>query len=315
MIWHAIATYKEGADENVALVLDVAGQQKLYDLQLVFRTAHPDEALPVWAAGDTRSLLADWGRCEPALADLAGRAAELAATGNLSELVDGAAKLAAPIVPDRIFAAASNYVEHANEMGTVLAAKANSNPYMFVKVSTCVIGPGQTVRIPPETNEPDWEVELAAVIGRSGRRVSVEDALDYVAGYTIVNDVTARDLNKRTDFPFKFDWFQGKNFDTFAPIGPWIVPRSCIEDPQSLAITLSVNDEMMQNSTTAEMIFNVREQISYLSKLVTLQPGDVIATGTPTGVGAGRGIFLKAGDVMRASVQDIGTLENPVDAE
>ena len=161
----------------------------------------------------------------------------------------------------------------------------------------------------------DYHSGNGCVMGKPTRRVSVDDALDYVAGYTIVNDVSARDLTKREDFPFKFDWFQGKSFDTFAPLGPWFVPRECIEDPQSLKLGLSVNGEMMQDATTAEMIFDVREQISYLSTLLTLQPGDVIATGTPTGVGAGRGIFLKPGDVMRATIEKIGTLENPVEAE
>ena len=224
-------------------------------------------------------------------------------------------KLTAPVRPARVFAAASNYVDHADEMGTVLEAKANSRPYMFLKTGTTVIGPGESVLIPPESDKVDWEVELGVVIGARCRRISAEDALDCVAGYTIVNDVSARDLTRREDYPFKFDWFQGKNFDTFCPLGPWIVPARFIPDPQTLHLRLAVNGEAMQDASTAEMIFTVREQIAYLSSLLTLEPGDVIATGTPTGVGMSRGIFLKPGDVMVASIDAIGALENPVSAE
>ena len=161
----------------------------------------------------------------------------------------------------------------------------------------------------------DWEVELAAVIGKRARRVSVEKALDYVAGYSIVNDVSARDLNMRSDYPFKFDWFQGKCHDTFAPFGPWIVPSWLIKDPQDLRMQLTVNGKSMQDDSTKNMIWTVREQIAYLSTIVTLEPGDVIATGTPAGVGMGRGIYLKNGDVMEATLEKIGSLRNPVAAE
>ena len=125
----------------------------------------------------------------------------------------------------------------------------------------------------------------------------------------------ARDLTRRSDFPFKFDWFQGKSFDTFAPLGPWIVPAAEIADPQQLRLGLDVNGEAMQDGSSAEMIFTVAEQISYLSHMLTLEPGDVIATGTPTGVGASRGVFLQPGDVMCATIESIGELQNPVAAE
>jgi 2-keto-4-pentenoate hydratase/2-oxohepta-3-ene-1,7-dioic acid hydratase in catechol pathway len=169
--------------------------------------------------------------------------------------------------------------------------------------------------MPPETTQLDWEIELAAVIGQRCRRIPVDRALDAVAGYSIVNDVSARDLNVRNDYPFKFDWFQGKCHDTFAPFGPWIVPAWQVHDPQAVHLNLKVNGETMQDDTTANMIWNVREQISYLSTIVTLEPGDVIATGTPTGVGMGRGIYLKDGDRIEATIRGIGTLANPVRAE
>lgn len=315
MTWYALATYKAGPKKNTALVMNEGEDPRLYDLAEVFKTINPDVTEPDWIGGGVSALIEGWADNEAPLSELAAAAADLASEGKLTAMSDGLSNLAEPFMPTRIFAAASNYVQHAKEMGTVLASKKDSNPYMFIKATTCVIGPGETVLIPPETDKPDWEVELGVVIGQTTRRVGVDEALDCVAGYTIVNDVSARDLTKREDFPFKFDWFQGKSFDTFAPLGPWFVPRECIEDPQDLKLGLSVNGEMMQDATTAEMIFNVREQISYLSTLLTLKPGDTIATGTPTGVGAGRGIFLKPGDVMRATIEKIGALENPVEAE
>jgi 2,4-didehydro-3-deoxy-L-rhamnonate hydrolase len=221
----------------------------------------------------------------------------------------------APYRPERLFCAASNYIEHANEMGTVLAAKAASKPYMFLKLRNTVVGPNDLVRMPPETSQLDWEIELAAVIGKPGRRIAEANALDHVAGYTILNDITARDLNKRTDYPFKFDWFQGKCHDTFAPFGPWIVPAWSIPDPQAVEMLLTVNGKEMQKDSTRNMIWTLREQISYLSTIVTLEPGDVVATGTPTGVGMGRGIYLNAGDSITAMIDGIGTLTNTVVAE
>ena len=176
-------------------------------------------------------------------------------------------------------------------MGTVLAAKSESKPYMFLKLANTVIGTGDAIQMPAETKQLDWEIELGAVIGKSCRRITAENALDVVAGYTVVNDVSARDLNMRSDYPFKFDWFQGKCHDTFAPFGPWIVPAWQIPDPQAVKLKLDVNDDTMQEDTAQNMIWTVREQIAYLSTIVTLQPGDVIATGTPTGVGMGRGVF------------------------
>ena len=136
-----------------------------------------------------------------------------------------------------------------------------------------------------------------------------------MAGYAVVNDVSARDINVRSDYPFKFDWFQGKCHDTFAPFGPWIVPAWQIPDPQAVKLKLDVNDTTMQEDTTHNMIWTVREQIAYLSTIVTLQPGDVIATGTPTGVGMGRGIYLKSGDRITATIDGIGTISNRVEAE
>ncbi len=160
----------------------------------------------------------------------------------------------------------------------------------------------------------DWEVELAAVIGRPAKNVPIEKALAYVAGYTCANDLSARDRGRRPHIsetsPFKADWVAHKSFDGSCPLGPWIVPASEIKDPQNLALKLWVNDVLKQDSHTSKMIFNLAEQIAHLSSRLTLHPGDLILTGTPAGVGAGRGEFLKAGDVVKIWIEKIGEISN-----
>lgn len=310
MEWIAIATYRQGSRLSPALVLD----KRLYDLKAAVAAGLP--AVPQeWLDGGVAAMVQDWDRAREWLKEATPQLGTAVASGAVKPLDEETVAVAAPYVPQRIFCAASNYAEHANEMGTVLAAKEQSKPYMFLKLSNTVIGNGDTVQMPPETSMLDWEVELAAVIGKRCRRVSVEQALDAIACYTIVNDVSARDLNIRSDYPFKHDWFQGKCHDTFAPIGPWLVPAWQIPDPQAVRMRLDVNGVPMQEDSTANMIWTVREQIAYLSTIVTLEPGDVIATGTPTGVGMGRGIYLKSGDRMVASIEGIGVLSNKVLAE
>jgi len=288
---------------------------KLYALDAFARAANSPVPQDWLVGGGIAAMMRDWERASPWVERAANSAADVVKSAGLTCLGEGTASLLAPYRPERIFCAASNYVEHANEMGTVLASKSASKPYMFLKLRNTVIGPNETIQMPPETSQLDWEVELAAVIGRRCRRISVERALDVVAGYSIVNDISARDLNVRSDYPFKFDWFQGKCHDTFAPFGPCIVPAVQIPDPQAVHLQLDVNGETMQEDTTANMIWTVREQIAYLSTIVTLEPGDVIATGTPTGVGMGRGVFLKDGDRLSARIKGIGSLDNVVRAE
>ena len=308
MTWVALGTYRASAGLAPAIAID----RQPYSLEAAARAglAGVDST---WLAGGVRTRVTSWDKVGPWLREAAPAVGELATRGKIEPVPPSS--LAAPYVPDKIFCAASNFIEHANEMGTVLAAKAESKPYMFLKLANTVIGPGETIKMPPETSMLDWEIELAAVIGKRCRRIKVEDALDVVAGYSIVNDVSARDLNVRSDYPFKFDWFQGKCHDTFAPFGPWIVPAWQVPDPQAVKLRLDVNETTMQEDTTANMIWTVREQIAYLSTIVTLQPGDVIATGTPTGVGMGRGLFLKAGDRIEATIDGIGMLANEVKAD
>jgi len=186
--------------------------------------------------------------------------------------------------------------------------------------STTVIGHGEPIVIPRNGNRIDWEAELGVVIGRRGKFISAEEAYDYVFGYTIVNDVSERRLKVPKEREPRegdrwFDWLNGKWFDTFAPMGPWIVTKDEIPDPHSLRISLTVNGEVMQDSNTNHMIFTVPELIQFISTLLTLEPGDVISTGTPEGTGAARGIFLKKGDLIRIKIERIGELVNPVESE
>jgi 2,4-diketo-3-deoxy-L-fuconate hydrolase len=303
VISFGIASYEMNG--RVAAGLSVG--DALYDMQTVLKEATGDTT-PI----DVDALVRDWDQSGAAAVQQFEAAARAIAEGAIAAKPLIGYRLRVPFTPRRIFAAASNYYEHAREMGTELAPREESTPYMFMKAETSVVSTLAEVRIPPQAERVDWEVELAVVIGKPGRQIAIEDALDYVAGYTVLNDVSARDLNRRTDYPFKHDWFRGKSFDTFGPLGPWLVPRSCIAEPQNLRMRLTVNGETMQDGNTSEMIFSVAEQIHYLSSILTLQPGDVIATGTPTGVGMGRGIYLKPGDVMVASIDGIGSIENPL---
>jgi 2-keto-4-pentenoate hydratase/2-oxohepta-3-ene-1,7-dioic acid hydratase in catechol pathway len=230
--------------------------------------------------------------------------------------------LLSPLVrPGTIFCAGANYADHVKEMARLRNADPDPDPhtlglgpYHLLKASSSVVGPGARIPLPDYSKTVDWEAELAVVIGRRARHVSERNALDYVAGYTISNDLSARDAFVRRPVsdasPFKWDWIGHKSFDGACPLGPWIVPAREIGDPQSLSISLSINGVSKQDSSTAQMIFTVAEQIAYLSSRLTLHPGDVILTGTSAGVGSGRGEFLKAGDVVSVNIERIGTLTN-----
>lgn len=319
--WFGIATYETGGTTRTGLVVDGT----LYDADAMLRDAGlgdpSGDAASGGASGNASGgtstgsldrLLADWQHSGARAMDVLRRAAADIGAGTLPLPAQTDYRLCLPYGPGRIFATASNYSEHAQEMGTELAPRSESSPYMFMKAESSCVPTLTDVVIPAGAERVDWEVELAVVIGKAGRHIAVEDAYDYIAGYTVINDVSARDLNRRTDYPFKHDWFRGKSFDTFGPLGPWFVPRECIAEPQNLRMRLAVNGEMMQDATTSGMIFNIAEQIAYLSSILTLKPGDLIATGTPTGVGMGRGVYLKPGDVMVASIDGIGSIENRV---
>jgi 2-keto-4-pentenoate hydratase/2-oxohepta-3-ene-1,7-dioic acid hydratase in catechol pathway len=192
------------------------------------------------------------------------------------------------------------------------ADDARWNPYMFVKLPSAVIAAGEAIRLPPGRTQIDWECELGVVIGREARRVPIERAADYIFGYTLENDVS--DRGGRGDPRHGGDWLIAKSHDTFAPMGPFVVPKEFVADPQKLAVKFTLNGQLMQDSSTSAMIHDVYELVSYASHITTLRPGDVIATGTPPGVGSGRTppAFLKPGDVSSCTYEGIGTLVNPV---
>ena len=216
-------------------------------------------------------------------------------------------KLTRPFLPTNVICVGLNYKEHALESKLPLPKQ----PVLFAKWTTSVIGPGDAIVLPPDTQEVDYEAELAVVIGQKCRGVSAEKALDYVAGYTCMNDVSARDFQRGDG-----QWVRAKSQDTFGPIGPYLVTGDEIPDPQTLGIRCSVNGQVLQNSTTGDMIFSIRELIAYISRGITLHPGDLITTGTPQGVGFARTppIFLKGGDEVVVEIDGIGSLSNPVKA-
>jgi 2,4-didehydro-3-deoxy-L-rhamnonate hydrolase len=219
-----------------------------------------------------------------------------------------AVRLLAPVPrPGKVIGIGLNYRDHAAESGQPIP----ETPILFPKFANSVIGPGEAIVIPPETAEPDYEVELGVVIGRTATRVPEADALSYVAGYTCMNDVSARDLQFQSS-----QWMRGKAIDTFLPCGPWLVTADEIPDPQALDLRLTLNGEELQHSSTAQMVFGVAELVAFISRTTTLEPGDLIATGTPPGVGFARRppIYLQDGDVVSAEVEGIGTLTNPVRA-
>ncbi len=210
--------------------------------------------------------------------------------------------------PSKVLCIGQNYVDHCKEQGVPLPAV----PELFCKFATSIIGSGEPILLHKATTKVDYEVELAIVIGKAGKNIPAAKAFDHVFGYTIFHDVSARDLQ----FASK-QWTRGKSPDTFAPTGPWLVTRDEAPDPHSLAIKTWVNGDLRQNSNTCNLVFGVPALIEFLSQTITLEPGDIIATGTPPGVGCFRKppVFLKPGDVVRMEIAGLGALENPVAAE
>ena len=204
-------------------------------------------------------------------------------------------KILPPVQPSKVICVGLNYRDHAEELNMDLPEE----PILFLKPPTTVISHEDNIIYPPQSNQVDYEAELAVVIGREARCVDIDDSQDYIAGYTILNDVTARDLQQKDG-----QWTRAKSFNTFCPIGPWMETEL---DPSNQKISMKVNGEVKQDSNTKNMIFTPEELISFISEIMTLQPGDVIATGTPPGVGP-----LQVGDVAEVSVEGIGTLKNRV---
>jgi 2-keto-4-pentenoate hydratase/2-oxohepta-3-ene-1,7-dioic acid hydratase in catechol pathway len=268
-----------------------------------------------------RGVLQDWSKAQRQLAQAATRIAT--GRSRVKGVLLKRVRLLAPLPdPGNIFCAGANYTDHMAEMARAQGQPPGptmkdlgEQPWHFIKTSrSSVVGPGAKVKRPPYSQKIDWEVELAAVIGKIAKDVPVERALECLAGYTIANDLSARDVMAREKnpvaSPFHFDWLSQKCFDGSCPLGPWIVPARDISDPQNLALKLWVNGELMQDSHTSRMIFTTAEQIAMLSSRVTLQPGDLVLTGTPAGVGMGRQRFLKGGDTVRLWIEGIGELSH-----
>ncbi len=221
----------------------------------------------------------------------------------------GTVKLLAPIPkPRKLICVGLNYLDHAKETGSEIP----SVPTIFNKFATAVIPPGENIVLPKVSKSPDYEAEFAFVIGRGGRHLSADSWKEHVFGYTIINDVSARDYQRATT-----QWLMGKTFDTFAPMGPWIVTADAIPDPHNLDIRLEINGEVLQNSNTRELIFKIPDLLAFLSSVFTLEPGDIVSTGTPAGVGVARKPprFLQPGDDVVVQIPAIGELRNPVVAE
>lgn len=218
------------------------------------------------------------------------------------------AKLCAPIAdPEKIICIGLNYADHAAETNSPIP----DEPVVFNKFPTALRGPNENIELPPQSNSVDYEAELVVVIGKEGKNIPESSALDYVAGYICGHDVSARDWQKNKP---QGQWLCGKSFDSFAPIGPYIVTADEVPDPHNLDIKLRLNGEEMQNSNTSQFIFNVNQLLAYLSQVCTLKPGDLLFTGTPPGVGGARKppVFMKPGDVAEVEIEGLGVLSNPV---
>ena len=307
---YKMLSFKSGSETRAGLLI---GEQ-VYDASRV-------TGKPAWAS--VLGALQDWPKAHREFAAFAKRVAGGRSKANGAPLLR--VKLLAPVLyPGNIYCAGANYTDHMAEMARVQGKEPGptmkdlgEKPWHFVKTSrSSVVGPGAKVKLPAYSQKVDWEVELAAVIGRTAKDVPVEKALACVAGYTIANDLSARDAMRRDKnpptSPFHYDWVSQKCFDGACPLGPWIVPAAQLGDPQALGLKLWVNGELMQDSNTAKMIFNTAEQIAMLSSRVTLHPGDIVLTGTPAGVGMPRGRFLKSGDTVKLWIEKIGELSHRI---
>lgn len=292
---YSVATVADAQGATAALILD--------------QRVHPLPGRPSMA-----DLLDDW-EASVARFEEHVRSGDLEAAGATEDV-----RLLAPVPrPPNLYMAGANYADHAREMRRLApdaeVPRSPEGPFMFLKPTTTLAGHREPVVIGPGCERVDWEVELAAVIGRRAHRVGVEEAMAHVAGYTVANDVSVRDRFVRgeaAEAPMKYDWFTQKGWATSCPMGPWLVPAGEAPGALDAGMRLTVNGQVEQESSTSQMIFSLAEQIAFLSAVVPLVPGDVICTGTCAGVGAGKGRFLAAGDVMVAEIEGIGRLENPV---
>ena len=319
-----LATYARQGQEYVGAV--VGDDKVVVDLaaaESALARKEKRKAQPIFA--DMLSLLEAGAKGRKAAAAAAALAVERMGKagkpdGRLSHPI-GKVRLRAPVPnPRKIFCLAGNFQDHIEEGGAKMEQQDKETPRVFMKPPTStVIGPGDAIKIPPVARAVDWEGELAVVIGRKAKGVKAKDALRYVAGYTVMNDVSERKLliKKRSESRPRdewFDWLNGKWLDTFAPQGPWIVTSDEIRDPQTLDISTFVNGDRKQHNNTGQMLYPVDAIIEYISAIITLEPGDLISTGTISGVGNTTGKYMKPGDKVEIEISRIGVLRNRVAA-
>ena len=288
----SLATFAQG-DQAVA-ALEVGG--------VAYRLAPSLARVGLAGQDSVLGLFGDWAS---SLAALNAAASQVQA----ADALPAGQRLAPLLYPGKILCAGANYFDHLAEMGMPGAKKEDQRLFFFMKPPrNAVVGEGKTVHMPINTQAFDWEVELALVIGKTARNVSVEQALSHVAAYTVAIDFSARDHNRAPETFYKLDWVAGKGHDTCCPMGPRLIPAHQFGDPQQAALKLAVNGTLKQNGNAKDMIFSVAEQIATASRIMTLDPGDVLLTGTPAGVGVPHKTFLSVGDQVDADIEGIGRL-------
>ncbi|MDE0003871.1 MAG: fumarylacetoacetate hydrolase family protein [Rhodospirillaceae bacterium] len=318
-----LGTFEDGGATWLGLVLDDSLVVNIAEANASLDGDRPD--IP----SEMTALIVAYDEVAPRLRAIAASAAADPDAAYISNRSD--VRVRPPIRPHIIYNAASNYALHAAEMagrpGEIIEGPTpdpipgiwertpddrRQNPYIFLKMANTIIADGESIRMPPARPNLDWECELAVVIGRSASRVAVEDAEDYIFGYTLENDVS--DRGGRGDGRMGTDWFLQKNHDTFAPLGPFIVPKEFVPEPLSLRQTLTLSGTVMQDSNTGNMTHDIYDLLSYVSHIATMQPGDIYAMGSPSGVGTAREtpIYMKPGDTAVCEIESIGTLTNPV---
>jgi 2-keto-4-pentenoate hydratase/2-oxohepta-3-ene-1,7-dioic acid hydratase in catechol pathway len=298
-------TYRSGSDAPRAGIATSQGIADLQSAAAAIGLDAPDSVVAVLQQGEQGRAVA--------------RDIESAVAAGQVETIDEAAVTLLAAIPDppTLYLLAANYQSHITESGSPPVDKSTITPRPFIKPGTSVIGTGDPILIPPDSDTLDYEIEIAAVIGTGGRLISLEDAPDHVAGYVVFNDVSARSLKisegrAERNGDWFFDWLLGKWCDSFAVVGPYLVTSDELGDPRDLEMSLKVNGELRQHSAAGEMIFTVPETIAFLSRFVTLRPGDLICMGTPGGVGATTATYLQPGDVVETSIEKLGTMTNIV---
>jgi len=290
--------------KNKSISCGILTDKGLIDIQSAWQSPNPPRSV--------KEILEKGPNCLEKLTQLADSAGTLIALDSV--------RLLAPIPrPGKVIALAGNYSEHIKEVGLALglsdSPRHTTVPRPFIMPPTVVIGTEEQIPWPGYSDQVDYEIELAVVIGSRAKNIGIGQALDYVAGYTIANDVSARSVTfkeNRTKRPWDefYDWLNGKWSDGFLPMGPFLLTADEIDDVQNLAMTLTVNGDVRQNASTSQMIYHVADIVSFLSHIMTLEPGDCIATGTPAGVAAATGNFLQPGDKIECKIEKLGTLTN-----